>query len=87
MTKTLVEITIRFVVGGEVNCTFDDMIDNLLERALQDKLCPGLYTPGFVSAKHMNTEIIHTWEENDGGTDEHDSKTKLRLPKVRRKKG
>ena len=63
--KAVVDVVIRIVVDDCINVrTIEDSIDNFLERALcSDLPYPDLYPEGLISAKCMDTKIIHKWEE------------------------
>jgi len=62
-TKAVVKVTISIVVGGVVGHTIGDSIDNFLERALCSNIPISLYPEGLVDTHHIDTEIIHEWEE------------------------
>lgn len=66
INKAVIDVTIRLVVKANFSDqSIDNAVDNFLERALQSNITEGLYTVGFVSAKHVGHNTIHEWEESE----------------------
>lgn len=61
--KAIIDLTLRVVVSCDFSDLHDDAIDAILTRALQADIPPELQTIGFVAADHIETEVIHGWEE------------------------
>lgn len=62
--KGIIDLTLRVVVESPLSGkTLEDVVDDILERALHSSVSTGLYTEGFVAAECVERDWVHKWEE------------------------